>query len=603
MQSRFKAPICAFASALLWVAAFGQNLVSDLTVQRTVTATGIISPAQLTANTDNWAPTNFSKTLTVRLSTDASRNLTGLAGGAAGRIVTLENIGSQNLVLKNASSSSTVGNRFALAADYTLAGSTHVVLLYDGTASRWTILGYQPGTATGSVTNSGGSLTSNALVLGAGSSDTKVTAGLNTDGTSKLILGVAGTSVGSVDFKNATSGTINLAPPTGALGTVSLTLPLGGTLATLDGSESLTNKKLGSLTSNGYVTTSSGDGTLSITTASGILDTIGSTQGQIAYRGASGWAVLAPGTSGQILKTQGAAANPIWFTSSSISPLTTKGDVWGFSTVDARLPVGSNNQILTADSSQTLGIKWAANPADMLVAQFNSEVSVTTTATLTISTWHICSGTSANYTATLPAASGNAGKFIGVRMAAGLTKLVTIKGNSAELINGSNTRIMWAGETAILLCDGTGWSKVAGRSIPMTCGMYKSLDQTITNSSVTRFLVNSVISGDDNTGLMADTSNNQITILRPGNYLITGSVVYGGSTSRVDCRIHKGGSDLFIISATGNASSTIPNAATRVPLVATDTIQLYCFQNSGSNLTAFGGATNSQLYVTEVPNW
>jgi hypothetical protein len=47
----------------------------------------------------------------------------------------------------------------------------------------------------------------------------------------------------------------------------------------------------------------------------------------------------------------------------SSSPLTTKGDIYTRSTVDARLPVGSNGQILYADSAQTLGIKWAATPA------------------------------------------------------------------------------------------------------------------------------------------------------------------------------------------------------------------------------------------------
>lgn len=41
------------------------------------------------------------------------------------------------------------------------------------------------------------------------------------------------------------------------------------------------------------------------------------------------------------------------------SPLTTKGDVWGYSTVDARIPVGANGQLLQADSTQTLGVKWA----------------------------------------------------------------------------------------------------------------------------------------------------------------------------------------------------------------------------------------------------
>lgn len=42
------------------------------------------------------------------------------------------------------------------------------------------------------------------------------------------------------------------------------------------------------------------------------LDTIGSTQGDVLYRNATGWVVLAPGTSGNVLTTQGASANPIW---------------------------------------------------------------------------------------------------------------------------------------------------------------------------------------------------------------------------------------------------------------------------------------------------
>lgn len=47
--------------------------------------------------------------------------------------------------------------------------------------------------------------------------------------------------------------------------------------------------------------------------------------------------------------------------SGSSSPLTTKGDLYGYSTVDARIPVGTNGQVLTADSTQALGVKWATN--------------------------------------------------------------------------------------------------------------------------------------------------------------------------------------------------------------------------------------------------
>jgi hypothetical protein len=51
-----------------------------------------------------------------------------------------------------------------------------------------------------------------------------------------LLLGTAGSVVGDIGFRNATSGTITLGPPTGALGTVALTLPgTAGTLLVSDG--------------------------------------------------------------------------------------------------------------------------------------------------------------------------------------------------------------------------------------------------------------------------------------------------------------------------------------------------------------------------------
>jgi hypothetical protein len=41
------------------------------------------------------------------------------------------------------------------------------------------------------------------------------------------------------------------------------------------------------------------------------------------------------------------------------SPLTTKGDIWGYSTTNARIPVGTNGQVLTADSTAATGVAWA----------------------------------------------------------------------------------------------------------------------------------------------------------------------------------------------------------------------------------------------------
>lgn len=49
-----------------------------------------------------------------------------------------------------------------------------------------------------------------------------------------------------------------------------------------------------------------------------------------------------------------------WVTKSGGSPLTTKGDVYTYSTSDARIAVGANDTVLTADSSTATGLKWAA---------------------------------------------------------------------------------------------------------------------------------------------------------------------------------------------------------------------------------------------------
>lgn len=135
-------------------------------------------------------------------------------------------------------------------------------------------------------------------------------------------------------------------------GATNVTVPVTGTLSTLAGAESLTNKKLGSLTTNGYVTTSGGDGTLGITSASGILDTFSSTRGSVLYRGASGWAALTPGTSGQVLQTNGAGADPSWASAS--------GAVSSVSNSDTTLTISPTTGAVVASLNLAKANTWTA---------------------------------------------------------------------------------------------------------------------------------------------------------------------------------------------------------------------------------------------------
>jgi hypothetical protein len=52
-------------------------------------------------------------------------------------------------------------------------------------------------------------------------------------------------------------------------------------------------------------------------------------------------------------------------TLAKLAALTTKGDLLAFDTAHARIPVGTDGQVLTADSSETKGVKWA-DPASAL---------------------------------------------------------------------------------------------------------------------------------------------------------------------------------------------------------------------------------------------
>lgn len=101
----------------------------------TFVLSGDITPAQIIANQNDYAPTGFSTATVLRLSSDATRTITGLAGGADGRIIIFQNIGSFRISLTFEDAASLAANRFTFDAEINDGWS--LILRYDGVSSRW----------------------------------------------------------------------------------------------------------------------------------------------------------------------------------------------------------------------------------------------------------------------------------------------------------------------------------------------------------------------------------------------------------------------------------------------------------------------------------
>lgn len=111
----------------------------------------VISPASITADQDDYAPTGFGAATYVRLGGDNGlRAITGLAAPTGSDPIekTLVNVSAYMLYLPQDHPDSTAGNRFTgYPGDYYLYPGASAKILYDVTSSRWRVMSGDPGYA------------------------------------------------------------------------------------------------------------------------------------------------------------------------------------------------------------------------------------------------------------------------------------------------------------------------------------------------------------------------------------------------------------------------------------------------------------------------
>ena len=225
----------------------------------------------------------------------------------------------------------------------------------------------------------------------------------------------------------------------------------------------------------------------------------------------------------------------------------------------------------------------------------SAEITISAATTLTTAAFgkiHRCSGTTTDYDVVLPAVSGKAGKIIGIRIATTCTRLITLNGYGGELIDGSSARVMWAGEVAILLCDGTAWIKIGGKPIPMQCIITTSTTQSIPNTTTTTLGMDTVTY---DIGGLSNLPANCIKIRRGGLYAL---VAASSSTTRPYSLILETSFWEYVDAFT--SPSAIVSSLQKMS--SGDTVIAQLYQSTGNAISTYHSPYSS-ISAVEMPSW